>query len=259
MEKFRIGIFLVFLLVVSVLTFSLTKSWKIYESGYEVTVESSDDKEKDKEIPNETTGAIDLEDGTGRVLWKQFFLYPIGLLTEAGGFGPEGIMSHSRNLISLNLKTGSTKRLFPRNVYVWDFFPGDFSKKIVYNNIDEPKEDTLSLERRLVILAATVDSNADGVLNHKDYKRLYLYDPDKEVLTDVMPAGYQFRKIIFNTQKNQLVLVVKKIPEISKASNVKPDKMEKTEEKPLPLTIHQEIFSFDINTGVGQLSGSLEE
>ncbi|WP_411823266.1 hypothetical protein [Leptospira sp. 'Mane'] len=245
MEKFRIGVFLFLLLVLAVLTFSLSKSWKIYESGYEVTVDPVEDKDTDPEPTDE----FDLENGNGKVFWKQFFIYPVGLVTESGGYGPDGTMGHARNLYSVNLKTGSVKKFFPRNVYVWDYFLGEFSKQIISNNIDEPKLDTLSLDKRLLVFAATEDTNKDGVLNHKDAKRLFLYDPDKEELSDILPQSYVFRKLIYNTAKNTISAVIKKIlpPSTEKAKGKKPEP-----ETP------QEIFSYDVLTGKGVLAKPFE-
>ncbi len=99
---------------------------RFYE-GYEVTVESTDSSEKDKQPLSSDT--LDLEDGNGKVYWKQFFVYPLGLVTEPGGIGPDGYISHARNIYFVNLKSGSVKKLFPRDIYVWDFFPGEFTKK----------------------------------------------------------------------------------------------------------------------------------
>jgi hypothetical protein len=249
MEKFRIGIFLLLLLIVAVLTFSLTKSWRLYDSGYEVSVESTteNENEKDKDAIAEPTNVIDLEDGNGKVFWKQFFVYPVGLVTEAGGFGPDGITSHARNLFFVNLKNGNVKKLFSRDVYVWDFVIGEFTKKVIANNIDEPKEDSLNIERKMIIIAAREDSNKDGVLNHKDYKRIFLYDPDRETLDDILPDGYVYRKIIFNTQKNNLALVVRKLPEIV---------TEKVKSKKIEPQIQSEIYSYDIGLGKGILSAT---
>ncbi|TGL58023.1 hypothetical protein EHQ58_11545 [Leptospira ognonensis] len=253
MEKFRIGVFLFLLLVVAVLTFSLTKSWRLYDSGYEVTVETPEElKEKEKDNILDPNADLDLEDGTGKVLWKQYFIYPVGLVTEAGGVGPDGITSHARNLFSVNLKSGTVKKLFLRDIYIWDFFSGEFTKKIISNNIDEPKEDTLSIEKKLIIIAANLDSNKDGVLNHKDAKRIFIYDPDRELLEDVMPEGYQFKKLILNTQKNNLALVVKKIPMNTSLE------LEKKKETPAATVIKQEIFSYDVNTNKGVLTGALD-
>ncbi|TGN19914.1 hypothetical protein [Leptospira idonii] len=245
MEKFRIGVFLFLLLVLAVLTFSLSKSWRIYEGGYEVTVEPPNEE---KDTDPEPTDEFDLESSSGKVLWKQFFVYPVGLVTETGGFGPEGIVGHARNLYSVNLKTGSVKKFFPRNVYVWDYFPGEFSKQILSNNIDEPKEHSLSLEKKLLIFAAVEDSNKDGVLNHRDVKRVYVYDPDKEELVDILPPGYVFRKLLYNTGKNNLSLIVKKVlsPSSKEEKGIKGKKIET--ESP------QEIFSYDVSTGKGILA-----
>ncbi len=252
MEKFRVGVFLFLLLVVAVLTFSLTKSWHLYDSGYEVSVEPNlEPNEKDKDSAPEPSENIDLEDGNGKVFWKQFFVYPVGLVTEAGGIGPDGLTSHARNLYFVNLKSGGVKKLFQRDIYIWDFFSGDFTKKIISNNIDEPKEDILSIERKMIIIAASSDSNRDGVLNHKDTKRIFIYDPDKESVEDILPEGYQFKKIIFNTQKNNLALVVKKMKAQSAAST-------DTKSKVAEVPIKQEIFSYDVVSAKGNLIGALD-
>ncbi|TGN16747.1 hypothetical protein [Leptospira ilyithenensis] len=244
MEKFRIGVFLFLLLVLAVLTFSLSKSWKIYESGYEVTV----DPIEDKDTAPEPTDEFDLENGNGKVFWKQFFIYPVGLVTESGGYGPDGTMAHARNLYSVNLKTGAVKKFFPRNVYVWDYFLGEFSKQII-SNIDEPKLDSLGLDKRLLVFAATEDTNKDGVLNHKDGKRLYLYDPDKEELSDILPQGYVFRKLIYNTAKNTISSIIKKNP---------PPSSEKAKGKKAEPESPQEIFSYDVITAKGVLAKRFE-
>ncbi|GBF49782.1 hypothetical protein LPTSP4_13010 [Leptospira ryugenii] len=251
MEKFRVGVFLFLLLVIAVLTFSLTKSWRLYDSGYEVNVEQPVDTEKEKEsILEPEESSIDLEDGNAKVYWKQFLVYPVGLVKENGGIGPDGILSHARNLFSVNLKTGSVKKFFKRDIYVWDFFPGEFTKKTTQNAIDEPKEDVLSIERRLIVIAATKDSNKDSVLNHKDYKTVFLFDPDKELVTDVLPEGYHFRKLIFNTQKNQLVLIVQRNPSLE--TEIKGSSKEKTKK---PST---EIYSYDILLEKGIFSAPIE-
>lgn len=257
MEKFRVGLFLFLLLVLAVITFSLTKSWNFYDTGYEVTVVSTEnknkasDKDKEKENVVEPTSELDLEDGNGKIFWKQFYFYPVGLVTETGGIGPEGITSHARNLFSLNLKTGSTKKLFPRDVYVWDYFTGEFSRKIIANDIDEPKEDSLSVERKLVLIAATLDSNKDGVLNHKDYKRVFLYDPDKELMIDILPFGYHYRKLIFNTAKNTLSMIVRKVPVLTAPEKGKGKKV-------LVETTLQEIYTYDLHTSKGVLASPFE-
>ncbi|MCZ8344248.1 MAG: hypothetical protein O9301_14530 [Leptospira sp.] len=236
MEKIRIGVFLFFLLILAVLTFSLTKSMRFYE-GYEVTVETTEPGEKEKQI--ESSDGLDLEDGNGKVYWKQYFVYPLGLVTEAGGIGPDGYISHARNIYFVNLKTGSVKKLFPRDIYVWDFFPGEFTKKITSNNIDEPKEEVLSIDKKMILIAVTEDSNGDGFLNQKDYRSVFVYDPEKESLEPVLPKNYHFRKLIFNTGKNTLALVIGKNLPLGTKNKSKP-----TNEDLAP-----EIFVLDLNTG----------
>lgn len=209
---------------------------RFYE-GYEVTVESTDSSEKDKQPLSSDT--LDLEDGNGKVYWKQFFVYPLGLVTEPGGIGPDGYISHARNIYFVNLKSGSVKKLFPRDIYVWDFFPGEFTKKITSNNIDEPKEEVLTIEKKMILIAVTEDSNGDGFLNQKDYRSLFIYDPEKENLESVLPKNYHFRKLIFNTGKNTLALVIGKNLPLT----------EKTKAKPTNEDLAPEIFVLDLNTG----------
>lgn len=209
---------------------------RFYE-GYEVTVESTDSSEKDKQPLSSDT--LDLEDGNGKVYWKQFFVYPLGLVTEPGGIGPDGYISHARNIYFVNLKSGSVKKLFPRDIYVWDFFPGEFTKKITSNNIDEPKEEVLTIEKKMILIAVTEDSNGDGFLNQKDYRSLFIYDPEKENLESVLPKNYHFRKLIFNTGKNTLALVIGKNLPLT----------EKTKVKPTNEDLAPEIFVLDLNTG----------
>ncbi|MDF3818278.1 hypothetical protein P3G55_00115 [Leptospira sp. 96542] len=246
MEKLRTGVFLFFLLVLAVLTFSLTKSWRFMDGGYEVSVEQPDAKEKDY-LP-EPSDQLDLEDGNGKIHWKQFFIYPHGLVTEQGGFGPDGILSHARNIYSINLKNGNVQKLFQRDVYIWDFFVGEFAKKTIANNIDEPKEDMLSLDKKLVILAVTEDSNLDGVLNHKDYKQLFLFEPDSAKLEKILPEGYHFRKLLYNSQKNHISMILGKNPVIQS------DRKRRL----VDLQVSQHLYDYDTNTAKGILSGSLE-
>lgn len=249
MEKLRIGVFLFFLLILAVLTFSLTKSMRFYD-GYEVTVESNDIVEKDKQP--EPNDSIDLEDGSGKVYWKQYFVYPLGLVTEPGGVGPEGYLSHARNLYFVNLKTGSVKKVFPRDIYVWDFFPGEFTKKNLTNNIDEPKEESLSIDKKMIVIAVTDDSNRDGFLNQKDYKSLFIYDPDKESLETILPKSFHFRKLIFNTAKNTIAVVIAKNIDISIKTGSK-SKSNAIEEEIVP-----EIFVYDVSSSKAIRTGALE-
>ncbi|EOQ90334.1 hypothetical protein LEP1GSC202_2182 [Leptospira yanagawae serovar Saopaulo str. Sao Paulo = ATCC 700523] len=247
MEKIRVGVFLFFLLILAVLTFSLSKSWRLYDGGYEVTVETPESKEKDNSP--EPTDSLDLEDGNGKIYWKQYFIYPHGLVTESGGFGPDGILSHARNLYSISLKDGKVQKLFTHDVYIWDFFVGEFSKKSVSNTIDDPKEDVLQIEKKLLIFAVTEDSNLDGVLNYKDHKFVFLFDPDTNQLDSVLPTGFHFRKVLYNSSKNHLTLILGKNPEI----------LMKNQKKKLPeppIKLH--LFDYDVVSAKGTLSGSLE-
>ncbi|TGL03124.1 hypothetical protein EHQ43_15075 [Leptospira bouyouniensis] len=248
MEKIRVGVFLFFLLILAVLTFSLSKSWRLYDGGgYEVTVETPESKEKD--TSPEPTDTLDLEDGNGKIYWKQYFIYPHGLVTESGGFGPDGILSHARNLYSISLKDGKIKKLFPHDVYIWDFFVGEFSKKAVLNTIDDPKEDNLQIEKKILIFAVTEDSNLDGVLNSKDHKLVYLFDPETNQLDSVLPVGFHFRKLLYNSLKNHLTLILGKNP-VPQPKNAR-------KKIPEP-TINLHLYDYDANVSKGVLSETLE-
>lgn len=250
MEKFRVGVFLFFLLILAVLTFSLSKSWRLYDDGYEVTVETPESKEKDnKDNTPEPSDRLDLEDGNGKIYWKQYFIYPHGLVTESGGFGPDGILTHARNLYSISLKDGKVQKLFSHDVYIWDFFVGEFSKKSVANTIDDPKEDVLQIEKKLLIFAVTEDSNLDGVLNYKDHKFVFLFDPETNKLDSVLPQGYHFRKLLFNSLKNHLTLILGKNPE---------PQPKNSRRKPIDQTSKLHVYDYDVVTTKGILSGSLE-
>ncbi|WP_187148081.1 hypothetical protein [Leptospira biflexa] len=247
MEKLRVGVFLFFLLILAVLTFSLSKSWRLYDGGYEVTVETPESKEKD--TSPEPTDSLDLEDGNGKIYWKQYFIYPHGLVTESGGFGPDGILSHARNLYSINLKDGKIQKLFVHDVYIWDFFVGEFSKKSVLNTIDDPKEDVLQIEKKILIFAVTEDSNLDGVLNYKDHKLVFLFDPETNQLSSILPTGFHFRKLLYNSLKNHLTLILGK----------NPDPLPKLNRKKPPETITKlHLYDYDVVSSKGVLSGNLE-
>ncbi len=250
-ERVRIIVFIIALFVIALLTFSLSKSFSYIGSGYEVSIKEEKEDKDLRELSTEPTNEIDLENGNGRVHWKQFFLYPVGLVTESGGLGPDGKISHARNLFAVNLRSGSVKRIFSRDAYIWDFFVGDFVRHNPLNNIDEPKEESLSIERRILIFAAILDTNKDGVLNQKDSKRLYLYDPDKEELLDILPPDYIFKDLVYDTAKNNLVTIVRKLEE-------KKDVENRSKKKPEFLELAPQIFSYDVNLGKGVLAESFQ-
>lgn len=125
---------------------------------------------------------------------------------------------------------------------------GTLKKNTVSNTIDDPKEDVLSLEKKIIILAVTEDSNLDGVLNYKDHKLVYLFDPETSELETVLPVGFHFRKLVYNSAKNHLTLILGK--NVDKQVN-------KRRKLPEPeIKIH--IFDYDATTSKGILSGSLE-
>lgn len=214
MEKTRLFIFSFLILIAGILVFTLTKSWLVYDRGIQIipAVDETDPNEDSKEESREANDPPFDEDwkDQARIYGENALLYPVGLNTESGGLGPDGIMHHARNLITVNLQTGKKRKLFPKNVYVWDFFQADFRKKTGFTSGDEPKVDSLALDSKVLIFAATKDTNLDGFLNHKDKKKVFLYDTAKDRFTEVLSSDYYFEKILWNAGKNRLALVVRK-------------------------------------------------
>lgn len=235
-EKLRIGLVILGFLLLAIFAFSFSRSLALFRGGVEVVLpEPGDSPEKLQDILNVPDLSL------GKIYWKTHFLYPVGLLTEAGGLGPEGVISHARNLILVNLKTGSTKQLFSRDIYIWDYFVGEFIKEVAPNQFDAPKEETLNLDKKLVIIASLDDSNKDGVLNQKDRRRIYLYDPDKEDLIDILPLGNFYKSIVFNAGKGQLVVVAEE-------DQIEEETTTNSRKKKDPLLF---VYSFDTATGKG--------
>jgi hypothetical protein len=209
MEKIRIFLYSFIILLVGIIVFSLTKSWLVYDRGIEVipVEKEKTNDEADAQIPEKKETWDDWPDNA-RIHWKNSLIYPLGLNNESGGLGPDGIMHHARNLITVSLQTGKKRKLFDKNVYIWDFFPGDFNKRTGFTSSDEPRLDSLSLESKIVIFAATIDTNLDGFLNHKDRKKVFLFDTAKDRLIEVLPEDLFFDKLIWNAGANRLALVV---------------------------------------------------
>jgi hypothetical protein len=152
------------------------------------------------------------------VLWKNYLFYPSELVREAGGFGPDEVMNHAKNLTFINLQTGKTKKVFKNKVYIHDFFLGEFQKKNTKNI--ELQREILDISDRLLIFAMTVDTNKDGFLNQKDLIKVFVYNPVEEKLYDILPEKYYFQKLLFNTNKNILVLIIKELNENKKEEEI---------------------------------------
>lgn len=212
MEKLKIFVYSFILLLLGILTFTLTKSWLVYDRGIEV-IPADEEKKKDLEEPKKETTIYEWEESS-RIYWKKSLVFPVGLTTESGGLGPDNVMQHARNLIIVSLKTGKKKKLFNKDVYVWDFFQSEFSRKTSFSIGDEHKIESIEIPNGILIFAATYDTNEDGFLNHKDKKKVFLYDTNTERLIEVLPEDYFFEKIIWNAGRDRLALVIRKIEKV---------------------------------------------
>lgn len=206
MEKLKIALLLLLLSLVAVLTYSLTKSWFFFDKGIDLKEEEPIVEEKKTPIPISSDSVLE----NAEILWKNYLYYPVEPSVEQGGFGPTEILHHSRNLHFINLQTGKISKLFGKKVYIWDYFPGEFVKKSIDPEKPENKK-TLDLGQKLLIFAMTEDTNKDGFLNYKDKVKVFVYDPQDDLVSDILPEGYFFERMFFNTAKNLLVLVVNKI------------------------------------------------
>ena len=211
MEKIRIFVLSFLILLLGILVFSLTKSWLVYDKGIQVIPVEEEKLEEDSESQRpEKKESIEDWQENARIYWKSALLYPLGLSTESGGFGPDGIMYHARNIIVVNLQTGKLRKLFPKNVYIWDYFPANINHRSGVNSGEDMRSDTLYLENKVFILAATRDTNQDGFLNNKDKKKVFLYDTLKDRLIEVLPDDGYFEKIIWNAGNNRLTMVIRR-------------------------------------------------
>lgn len=203
MEKIKIIVITVMVFITVILIYSLSKSYKYFEKGVELNEDKGTVKEElDKESPTDTL----IENS--RIIWTQYLYFPTDLNREAGGFGPEEVMNHAKNLTFVNLNTGKIKKLFNQKVYILDYFQGEFTKKIKKN--DEILKETLDVGNRMLIFAMTIDTNQDGFLNHKDLIQIFIYYPQEDKLHEILPKGYFFERLLLNTRKNFLVCIIKK-------------------------------------------------
>jgi hypothetical protein len=212
MEQIRVFIIAIIVIIIAILAFTLTKSWIVYDRGVQVEAFNPKDlpeKNSDISVTPIKQNSSDWSENA-KVFWKNTLVYPIGLVTESGGLSPEGISHRAKNLILVNLRTGIKKKLFPNNVFIWDFFPADFQKKSGFTTGDEPKFDSIQLEGKMLIFAATVDTNADGFLSNKDRKKLFMYDMNTDKFSELLPEHVFYEQLIWNAGKNRLALVVVK-------------------------------------------------
>ena len=153
-----------------------------------------------------------------RVIWKSFIYYPTELNREDDSSGPQKILHHARNLTFINLNNGKLHKVFEKKVYIYDYFPGDFSKTQTSFSTQEEITDSIDIGNKFIILVMTIDTNKDGYLNYKDKARIFIYDPSEEKLSDILPENYFYEKILLNTKKNTLAFIVKKLNQSRKQS-----------------------------------------
>jgi len=205
-EKIKGFVITVMVVITVILIYSLAKTWFYFEKGVELNEEPQTSSEiLVRESPKDTLSE------NSKIIWSNYLYYPTDLVREAGGFGPEEVMNHARNITFVNLNTGKTKKLFNKKVYILDYFPADFIKKIKKN--DEVIKESLDLGNRMLVFAMTVDTNKDGFLNNKDLIQIFLYHPHDEKLDEVLPEGYFFERLLLNSHKNQLVCIIKQKPD----------------------------------------------
>ena len=262
MERIKFFLYVTVFFILAILVFSLSKSWFFWDKGIKVQEENSKETvEKDlPKIPDTTESYIHEFLENGKIIKNQFVAYPLGLSIETGGspLGGDAFYSHAKNLIFLKLSTGQVVKIFEKDVYIWDYFLGEFNKRTNYTSLGMPSEETLDLKDTFVIFAVTKDSNKDGFLNSKDSKRIYLFDLNSMKLLDIFPENYYFEKLLYNTSSSQIVSVVRKVsPPVKKKENTKKTKdsggSETPEESEKQTVSYPEIFFYDMKKRTGKL------
>ncbi|MBP9887097.1 MAG: hypothetical protein KBF93_12425 [Leptospiraceae bacterium] len=229
MEKIKTFVVTVIVIITVILIYSLSKSWLYFEKGVELNEEPQTTETLVKESPKDTLSE------NSRVVWTNYLYYPTDLLREAGGFGPDEVMNHAKNITFVNLNTGKVTKLFEQKVYILDYFLGEFRKKIKKN--DEVLKESLDIGNRMLIFAMKIDTNKDGFLNNKDLIQIFIYSAQDEKLDEILPQGYFFERLLLNTRKNLLVCIVKK----------QPDPKSKVEES------KSAIYTYDVVTKKGTI------
>ena len=118
MEKIKTFVVTVIVIITVILIYSLSKSWLYFEKGVELNEEPQTTETLVKESPKDTLSE------NSRVVWTNYLYYPTDLLREAGGFGPDEVMNHAKNITFVNLNTGKVTKLFEQKVYILDYFLG---------------------------------------------------------------------------------------------------------------------------------------
>ncbi|EMJ93145.1 hypothetical protein [Leptospira alstonii] len=205
MEKIRLGVYAFGIIVLGILVFTLSKSWFILDRGVEL-VEPGSSKE---EPPTPADRSGDLLDHSV-VLWERYLFYPFELSRETVA-GHRKNLNHARNLTVIDLASGNPRKLFHRNVYIWDYFTG--TDKEVGETAEESELASvlapgISTGKNLILIGMTEDTNKDGFLNQKDRRQVFVYKPGTATLVGVLPRKYSLEKILPSTGKERLVMIV---------------------------------------------------
>ena len=212
MNKLQIILLFIGISLLAILTFSLSKSWFFLDRGINLAKEESG---KEETVEKEIVQSDEVE-RESRVIWKSFIYYPTDLIREDDSSGPQKILHHARNLTFINLNNGKLHKVFEKKVYIYDYFPGDYSKTQTSFSSQEVITDSIDIGNKFIILVMTIDTNKDGYLNYKDKARIFIYDPLEEKLSDILPDNYFYEKILLNTKKNTLAFIVKKLNQTKK-------------------------------------------
>ncbi|XDD48863.1 hypothetical protein AB3N59_10445 [Leptospira sp. WS92.C1] len=243
MEKIRLGVYAFGIIVVAILVFTLSKSWFILDRGVEL-VEPGSTKEEPLTPADRSSDLIN----HSVILWGRFLFYPFELSRETIA-GSRKTLNHARNLTVIDLEYGKPRKLFNRNVYIWDYFTGADREREIGETSEESEMDSvlavgLETGKNLILIGMTEDTNRDGFLNQRDRKQVFVYNPIASSLTAVLPRKYSLEKILPSSGKERLVMIVgleeeKEEPKKKKSSLVR-----------LPETT---FYIYDIRNGRGML------
>ncbi|MBM9499422.1 hypothetical protein JWG44_04065 [Leptospira sp. 201903071] len=245
MEKIRLGVYAFGIIVVGILVFTLSKSWFILDRGVEL-VEPGSNKEEPLTPSDRSSDLLD----HSVVLWDRFLFYPFELSRETVA-GPRKSLNHARNLTVIDLESGKPRKLFNRNVYIWDYFTGTEKEKEI--GVGETTEELeldsvlasgISTGKNLILIGMTEDTNKDGFLNQRDRKQVFIYNPIGATLVGVLPRKYSLQKMISSSGKDRLVMIV------SLEEEKEEPKKKKTPAVKLPETT---FYIYDIRNGRGTL------
>ncbi|WP_061247962.1 hypothetical protein [Leptospira noguchii] len=205
MEKIRLGVYTFGIVIVGILVFTLSKSWFILDRGVEL-VEPGSSKEEPLMTPADRSGDL-LNHSV--VLWERYLFYPFELSRETVA-GHRKTLNHARNLTVVDLESGNPRKLFHRNVYIWDYFTG---ADVVGETTEESELDSvlasgISTGKNLILIGMTEDTNKDGFLNQKDRKQVFVYNPVSTNLVGVLPKKYSLEKFLTSPGKERLVMIV---------------------------------------------------